>query len=73
MSRRIDFTLTEEQWAAIEQAMNHSPLPEVRQRATAIRLLHVGHPPQDVAQMLAVAAGTIWNWHRRYRAGRLSA
>ncbi len=73
MSRQIDFTLTEEQWAAVEQAMNHSPLPEVRQRATAIRLLHLGQPPEEVAQMLAVAASTIWNWQRRYRAGGLSA
>jgi len=32
MSRRIDFTLTDEQLAAVEHSMNHSPLPEVRQR-----------------------------------------
>jgi len=71
MSRRIDFTLTNEQLAAVEQAMNHSPLPEVRQRATAMRLLHLGHKPETVAQMLAVASSTIWNWHRRYRAAGL--
>lgn len=72
MSRRIDFTLTNEQRAAVEQAMNHSPLPEVRQRATAIRLLHLGHKPETVAQMLAVAPSSIWNWHRRYRATGLA-
>lgn len=68
MSRRIDFTLTDEQLAAVEQAMNHSPLPEVRQRATAIRLLHLGHKPEAVAEMLAVGTSTVWTWHRRYRA-----
>lgn len=68
MSRRVDFTLTDEQLASVEHAINHSPLPEVRQRATAIRLLHLGHKPETVAEMVAVAASTIWTWHRRYRA-----
>lgn len=68
MSRLIDFTLSAEQLAEVEEAMNHSPLPEVRQRATAIRLLYLGHKPERVAEMLAVAPSTIWNWHRRYRA-----
>jgi len=68
MSRRIDFTLTDEQLAAVEHAMSHSPLPEVRQRATAIRLLHLGHKPEAVAEMLAVGTSTVWTWHRRYRA-----
>ena len=72
MSRLIDFTLNDEQLAAVEQAMNHAPQPEVRQRAIAIRLLHLGHQPEVVADMLAVAASTIWNWHRRYRAGGIS-
>lgn len=68
MSRLIDFTLSEEQRAEIEQAINHAPQPEVRQRAIAIRLLHLKHAPEAVADMLAVAPSTIWNWHRRYRA-----
>jgi transposase len=67
MSRLIDFTLNAEQRAEIEQAINHAPQPEVRQRAIAIRLLHLGHAPEAVAAMLAVAPSTIWNWHRRYR------
>jgi putative transposase len=68
MSRRVDFTLTDEQLASVEHAINHSPLPEVRLRATAIRLLHLGHKPETVAEMVAVAGSTIWTWHRRYRA-----
>jgi len=68
MNRRIDFTLTDEQLASTEQAINHSPLPEVRQRATAIRLLHLGHKPEGVAEMVAVGTSTVWTWHRRYRA-----
>jgi len=69
MSRRVNFHLNETELAKIEQAMNHSPLPEVRQRATAIRLLHLGHSPEAVADMLAVAPSSVWNWHRRWRSG----
>jgi transposase len=72
MSRRIDFTLSDEQQTGVEQAINHSPLPEVRQRAIAIRLLHLGHQPEEVAEIMAVAPSTIWNWHRRYRAEGVS-
>lgn len=71
MSRRIDFTLTDEQLAAVEHAMNHAPRPEVRQRATAIRVLHLGHKPEAVAEMVAVGTSTVWTWHRRYRAAGL--
>lgn len=69
MSRRVNFHLNETECVEIEKAMNHSPLPEVRQRATAIRLLHLGHSPEGVAEMLAVAPSSIWNWHRRWRGG----
>jgi transposase len=58
--------------ADVEQAINHAAQPEVRQRAIAIRLLHLGHEPEAVAEMLAVAPSTIWNWHRRYRAEGLN-
>jgi transposase len=69
MSRRVNFHLNETELGQLEKAMNHSPLPEVRQRATAIRLLHLGHSPEAVAQMLAVAPSSVWNWHRRWRHG----
>lgn len=72
MSRRVNFHLNETELAGIEKAMNHSPLPEVRQRATAIRLLHLGHSPESVAEMLAVAPSSVWNWHRRWRRGGIA-
>jgi len=63
----VNFTLNDEQLAEIEQAINTSPHPEVRQRAIAIRLLHLGHKPEAVAEMVAITANTIWTWHRRWR------
>ena len=72
MSRQINFKLNAEELAAVEEAMHHSPRAEVRQRATAIRMLHLGNKPETVAELLAVAPSTIWNWHRRYRAAGLA-
>jgi transposase len=72
MSRRVDFTLTDEQLVEIEEAINHSPHPEVRQRAIAIRLLHKGYKPEAVAELVAITANTIWMWHRRWRESGLA-
>jgi transposase len=67
MTRRVDFQLTDEQLKELEQAINSSEHPEVRQRAIAIRLLGLGHHPEKVAEMVMVKANTVWTWHRRYR------
>jgi len=67
MSRRLDYKVTEEQLAELEQAINRSPYPEVRQRAIAIRLLHVGQHPEQVAQVVLVTSNTIYAWHKRWR------
>lgn len=72
MSRQINFKLNQDELAMVEEAMHHSPRAEVRQRATAIRMLHLGNKPETVAELLAVAPSTIWNWHRRYRATGLA-
>lgn len=67
MSRRVDFSLTEQQLAEVEQAINYSSQAAVRQRAIAVRLLHLGYKPEQVAQMVAITANTVWTWHRRFR------
>jgi len=72
MSRHVNFQLNDEQLAEIEQAINQSIHPEVRQRAIAIRLLHLGQKPEAVAAVVMVSANTVWTWHRRYRQGGLA-
>jgi transposase len=67
MSKRLNFTLNEEQLGELEQAINSSPYPEVRPRAIAIRLLHLGQPPEQVAQAVLVTSNTIYAWHKRWR------
>jgi transposase len=67
MSRRIDFTVTEDQLSELEQAINTSPYPEVRQRAIAVRMLHLGQHPERVAEAVMVTSNTIYAWHKRWR------
>lgn len=67
MSRRINFSLTGEQLTELEQAIHRSPYPEVRQRAIAIRMLHLGQPPEQVAELVLVTSNTIYAWHKRWR------
>lgn len=69
----INFTLTREQLVEIQQAMKHAPEPEVRQRATAVHLLHKGHGPEQVGEMMAVKLGTVYQWQRRWREGGIAA
>lgn len=69
MSRNLSFTLTDEERAALEQAITSSPLAEVRQRAIAIRLLHLGQSPQQAAEAVLVTSNTIYAWHKRWREG----
>jgi len=73
MAKRINYQLTAEQMQQVERAIAHDPRPEVVRRATAIRLLHQGHKPEAVANMVAVSRASVQNWHQRWRAGGLEA
>lgn len=68
----IKFTLTEREVQTVKWGMHHSPKAEVRQRATAIHLLHLGESPAEVSEKLAVSVGTIYNWFHRWREGGLA-
>jgi len=63
----INYRLSDEELEEIQNGMHHSPKAEVRQRATGIHLLHLGHSPEDVSELLAVSMGSIYNWHKRWR------
>ena len=69
MPKPRDYHLNEEKLAAIETAIHHDKRPEVRQRCTAIRLLHLGHKPEQVAEMQAVSKPTIYGWIDRWWSG----
>jgi transposase len=61
--------LTKNELRLIEKAISSDPRREVRQRATAVLMLHLGKPPKKVAVMLEVSLGTIYNWRRRWLKG----
>jgi putative transposase len=67
MAIKIEYQLTDEEVEILEQAIRHDERAAVRQRATAIRMLHLGKHPSEVAQVLAVSVPTLYNWHARWR------
>lgn len=67
MAERVNYQLKDNEVALLEQAIRHDERREVRQRATAIRMLHLGKHPSEVAEVLAVSLPTIYNWHARFR------
>jgi transposase len=71
MPKKINYQLNEKELKIIKTAMTRDKRPEVRQRATAIHLLHLGQKPEQVAETLAVKVGSIYNWHKRWRNGGL--
>lgn len=64
--RTVD-QLKAKELAEIERAMRQDKRAEVRQRATVIRLLHLGHRPEAVAEQQMVSVPTIYNWHKLWR------
>ena len=71
MPKLIDYTLSPDDLAQIEQAMDRDPRPAVRRRALAIRLLHLDYAASEVAVMLNVRRSTVAYWHARWREGGL--
>lgn len=66
MPRKINFTLPIESVQELEQAIQSHARPEVRKRATAMRQLHLGKKPAEVADMMLVTAATIYGWWHRH-------
>ena len=69
MAERKKYQTTDEEVEILEHAIRHDKRPEVRQRATAIHMLHLGHHPTEVAKTMAVSLPTLYNWHARWQDG----
>lgn len=72
MPKELTYTLNETELKQIEQALKTAPEAQVRQRATGIRLLHLGKKPGEVAKLLNVSTATVYNWHERWRENGLA-
>jgi transposase len=64
---RTVYQLKPKELAEVEKAIRQDKRAEVRQRATVIRLLHLGHKPNEVAEQQMVSVPTIYNWHKLWR------
>lgn len=64
---RTEYHLKPKELAEIERAIRQDKRAEVRQRAIAIRLLHLGQKPEAVAEQQMVSLPTIYNWHKQWR------
>jgi len=72
MPKKINYTLTTEQLQIIETAVKSHPNLRVRTRAQMIRLLHRGHKPAEVGEMLSITGALVYYWHARWRESGLA-
>ena len=73
MPKTQDYHLTKAELKLVETAIKHDKRPEVVQRSMAIRLLHLGHKPEEVAKIHAVSKPTIYGWFARWQSGGVEA
>jgi len=72
MPKKINYTLTTESLSEIEKAIrNHEDL-RVRERATIIRLLHLGYKPQEIGDLFSMQPSKVYYWHQRWRSEGLT-
>jgi transposase len=66
MPKQNDYTLNEEELKQIHKAMKHLDA-RIAKRATIIHSLHLGYPPEEVAQMHEVSSRTVYNYFNRFK------
>ncbi|MFZ5886614.1 MAG: helix-turn-helix domain-containing protein [Chloroflexota bacterium] len=64
---RTKYQLKPKELAEVEKAIRQDKRAEVRQRATVIRLLHLGQKPATVAEQQMASVPTVYNWHKLWR------
>jgi transposase len=67
MPKQIEYKLNEVELSQIEESIKKSEKGRVVKRATALRMLHYGQKPSEVAQILGVSLATIYGWFHRYK------
>ncbi len=67
------FQLAKDDLRLVEDAIHHAPQPELRQRALAIRMLHLGYSVDEAAELSDVTPTVIRRWRRAWCKGRLFA
>lgn len=68
MPKAIDFRLSDTELLQINEIIKTSKNSRLVKRATGIRMLHLGHGPDEVARALSVSQPTIYSWFHRWKA-----
>ncbi|MDQ7025278.1 MAG: helix-turn-helix domain-containing protein [Anaerolineae bacterium] len=66
MPKQIDYTLNEDELKQVHHAMKASD-SRVSKRATIVHSLHLGYAPQELAQMLNISLGSVYNQFKRFK------
>lgn len=66
MLKKDKYQLDEQSLAEIQRAMVADRQPEVRRRATAIHMLHLGYTPSQVAEAMHIERKTLYRWLERW-------
>jgi len=64
---RLNHNLNEEELSKIENLIKTSKDVRVVKRATAIRMLHLEHKPEEVGQAMSVSVPSVYNWVHRWK------
>lgn len=67
MPKKLNYELNTDDLETIEQAIRYEKDRRVVKRATGLRLLHQGHSPQEVVEILQVSDVTVYSWHHRWQ------
>ena len=73
MPKPRDYHLKQRGLDAIVSTIRRDPRPEVRQRCTTIHLLHLGHKPEQIAEMQSISVPSVYNWIKRWRRGGIES
>lgn len=73
MPKVINYTLSNEELKQIEDVIKTHPDAKARQRAQAIRYLHLGYKPKEVADLLLITQTSVYNIHTRWRETKLDS
>jgi len=66
--RTRNYTFTTEQIKQLERVIGRDKRKDVVQRATALRMLYLGHSTTQIGQTLLVSGMTVRNWYTRFQA-----
>lgn len=67
MAKHKQFILRDDELQTIGNVIRHDKRAKVMRRATALRLLHEGHPHAQVAELMQVSQATVYNWHHNWQ------